>query len=290
MVSKRILLSLSVALALAACSEKQSSAEMAAPAAAPASLPAPPPPPPQGGAAPEAANAVEQPARRYLAVSHQITVATDAQRIEAFYRDVEAKALALGGEVVSSRFSRDQRERPDAELTLRLPPAKTAAFMAALAQGGELLDSRRDSEDKTAEVIDVEARLKNLSEARDRLRAMLDDRTAKLEDVLQVQRALTDTQSQIDSLAGQRKVLAQLTGMERFTIRFQVAQAVFERGAFASLRDAWGETGRMFSGSLAAMLGLVVVLAPWALLFYLLSWPLRRIWRRRDAGRSSGPD
>lgn len=283
MLSKRILLSFVAAAALAACGQS-GSLEPAAKMPSAAAAPSAPPMPPQGGAAREA-GAAEQPARRYLAVSHQIVVATEPGRIEAFYRDVEAKAVALGGEVVSSRFSRDHRERPDAELTLRLPPAKIPAFMATLAQGGELLDSRRDSEDKTAEVIDVEARQKNLSEARDRLRVMLNDRTGKLEDVLQVQRALTDTQSQLDSLAAQRKVLAQLTDMERVTVRFQVTQAVFERGAFAELHDAWSQAGRMFASSLAALLSFVVVTLPWAALFYLLSWPLRRAWRRRREAR-----
>lgn len=280
MLSKRILLSFVAAAALAACGQSGSfepAAKM--PSSAAPSAPPAPPMPPQGGAAREAA--AEQPARRYLAVSHQIVVATEPGRIEAYYREVEARAVALGGEVVSSRFSRDHRERPDAELTLRLPPAQITAFMAALAQGGELLDSRRDSEDKTAEVIDVEARQKNLSEARDRLRVMLNDRTGKLEEVLQVQRALTDTQSQLDSLAAQRKVLAQLTDMERVTVRFQVTQAVFERGTFADLYDAGREAGRMFASSLAALLSFVVVTLPWAALFYLLSWPLRRAWRRR---------
>ncbi|MFC4160345.1 DUF4349 domain-containing protein [Chitinimonas lacunae] len=272
------LLGLLLALtALFGCSDAKlvaSVPDSAAPAAAPA-----------GAAAAQSSRG----SGRYLAVSHHLLVQTTAARIESLYRDIEAQALALGGEVVSSRFSQREGSRPEAELTLRLPPARVAAFHAALAKGGRLIDSRRDSEDKTAEVIDVEARLKNLTEARDRLRSMLATPATKLADVLEVQKALTETQSQLDSLAAQRKVLAQLTELERITVQLQVEPSALERSAFEPLRDAWNETGHLFASSLAALLSFTVITLPWLLLGYLLSWPLRRAWRRRrEARRHAG--
>lgn len=226
----------------------------------------------------------DQPAgRRYLAVSHSIEVETAAERVEPLWRSVQAKCAALGGEVTSAELSRGEVRSPNAQLSLRLPPQQVPALFALLAEGGELVNTRTDSEDKTAEVIDVEARLKNLTDARDRLRQMLADRTGKLSDVLEVQKALTETQSQLDSYAGQRAALAQQTDKVRVELNIHAPRSAIERSALAPLRDAWHSIGFTAAASFAGLLTFVAAALPWLLLVVPAFVLIRRRWRKRRA-------
>lgn len=233
----------------------------------------------------EGGGALAEPQRRFLAVSHSLEVETEADKVEALWRQVQAKCVAVGGEVISAELSRGDLQAPEASLSLRLPPQQVPVLFSLLAQGGELVNTRTDSEDKTAEVIDVEARLKNLTEARDRLRTMLNERTGKLGDVLEVQKALTETQSQLDSWQGQRKALAQQTDKVKVDLRIHAPRSAIERSALTPLRDSWHELGYLLAQSLASMLSFIVVILPWLLLIMPASLLIRRAWRKRRANK-----
>ena len=68
-----------------------------------------------------------------------------------------------------------------------------------------MIQHGRDIEDKTNQVVDTDARIKNLTSLRDRLRSMLDDKTAKFKDIIEVERELANTQSELDGLNSMRK-------------------------------------------------------------------------------------
>ncbi|QDQ26922.1 DUF4349 domain-containing protein [Chitinimonas arctica] len=284
MIARRWLVSLFALAVLAGCSRKDEAGGMAmsaAPAADMAEVQAPPP----AGAAGMAAPAALQ--RRYLAVHHTLEVQAEAERVEALWRQIQARSVEMGGEVVSAELSRGDDRQPTASLSLRLPPAQVPALFALLAQGGELVNTRTDSEDKTAEVIDVEARQKNLVDARDRLRQLLAERTGKLADVLEVQKSLTETQSQLDSMNGQRKALAEQTDKIRLDLTIHTPRSVIERSALAPLKDAWHRLGYVASESLAGLLTLLAALLPWTLLGVPLWLLVRRAWRKRRAARAT---
>ncbi|MEH6462115.1 DUF4349 domain-containing protein [Chitinimonas sp. JJ19] len=274
----KVLMPLLLALALTACGQKSAeTTEDMPPMAAFV-------PPPEIAEAKPSATPSATP-RRYLAISHYLEVETAAEQVEPLWRQLQAKVVSLGGEVVSAELSRGDARQPTATLSLRLPPQHVPSLYALLAQGGELVNTRTDSEDKTAEVVDVDARLKNLTEARDRLRQMLAERPGKLSDVLEVQQALTETQSQLDSFTGQRKALADQTDKVKLELTLRPPRSMIERSALSPLRDAWHSMGYTASDSLAGLLTLVASLLPWLLLLIPMGLFIRRAWRKRRAAK-----
>jgi hypothetical protein len=143
------------------------------------------------------------------------------------------------------------------------------------------------SEDKTAEVIDVEARIKNRVEFRDSLRLMLRDKTTKrdMSDLLEIQRTLADTQAELDSSATQRKVLEQQTTKQHIQIQFTPTRTLSQGGrSYNPMVRALREAGSVLAESVGMLITFLAAVLPWLLLVGLpVVWLVRLVWRRRRA-------
>ncbi|GAA5786843.1 hypothetical protein GCM10007860_22840 [Chitiniphilus shinanonensis] len=275
----RVLLPLLLAAALVACGKKEEApvaygGNAVVSAAAEATDAA--------GAAPQAAP------KRHIAVRHALTVETAPDRLDAAWQAAQARCVEPTCELLSANLQRDSDYSPGvAQLSLRIAPGAVTGYLAALGQQGRVVSQSTEREDKTDEVIDTEARLKNLAQLRDNLRQMLDSHNAKLEELLAVQKELAATQAQLDAAAGQRLALANQTEKVRIDVELRAARSVAERSVLMPLADAWHDIGHNFMQSVAALLTFAAVALPWLLVLWLpLRWVLkrRRLRRQRRAG------
>jgi hypothetical protein len=156
------------------------------------------------------------------------------------------------------------------ELSLRVAPEDLPRLFSAL--GGSVKQHTTQSEDKIGTVIDVEAKLKNLTGFRDSLRAML-PRASAVKDAVEIQRELTDVQSELDALATRRKVLANETEKVAVEIAFRPREAA---GALSPLAAT-------FMDSLAALITTLVAAVPWLIVVAPAAWFGLRVLRRRRA-------
>jgi len=69
-----------------------------------------------------------------------------------------------------------------------------------------------------------------LTELRDRLRLMLNDKSAKFKDIIEVERELANIQSELDSMKSMRKILSQETDLMAVDIDFTARQGSSEQG------------------------------------------------------------
>jgi hypothetical protein len=161
-----------------------------------------------------------------------------------------------------------------------VPPRSVEIFLSGLAKNSEVLQHHRDSEDKTDAVIDAEARIKNLTEFRDSLRVMLTDKSAKFKDLIEVQRELVNTQSELDTIQGVRKVLAQETELVAVTIDFTAKQGVTEQGFFSPVAHAIKDAGRVMMESLATVITFFVTILPWLLVGIPALILSRKLWTK----------
>ncbi len=143
------------------------------------------------------------------------------------------------------------------------------------------------ADDKTDEVIDTDARLKNMVAFRDRLRGLLATPGARLKEVIEVERELVRVQSELDSLTSRRKALSQQTDMVHVNLNFQATASVLETGIWVPVREAVLGAGRVFADSLAKIIALAVFLLPWVLVALLLFVVVQAIRRRRRANHSN---
>ncbi len=221
------------------------------------------------------------PERKYIALPHHLQIETPAKKMQAAFDAAVRHCEALNCQLLSAYFNKETPySPPSASLSARIPPRNVEIFLTGLAKSGEILQHGRDSEDKTNQVVDTDARIKNLTELRDRLRLMLTDKTAKFKDIIEVERELANTQSQLDSMMSMRKILSQETDLVAVNIDFTAAQGITEQGFFAPVARALKDAGRVMMESLAAVITFVMSAIPWLLIGIPVIWLVRRYWTK----------
>ena len=223
-------------------------------------------------------------ARKYIALRHHLQIETPAEKLQAAFDAAVAHCEALSCQMLSANYNKETPYNPpSASLSVRVPPRNVAIFLDGLAKNGEVMQHGRDSEDKTNQVLDAEARIKNLTELRDRLRAMLTDKSAKFKDLIEVETQLANTQSEIDSFTSMRKALSLETDLVAVNIDFTAAQGITEQGFFAPVARALKDAGSVMMESFGTVITFVFSAIPWLLIGVPLLLLVRKFWRKLKA-------
>ncbi len=221
-------------------------------------------------------------AKKYIALRHQLQIETSPKQMQAAFDGAINHCAALNCQMLSANFVKgSQYNPPSASLSFRVPPRNVEIFLTGLAKNGEIIQHGRDSEDKTSQVVDADARIKNLTELRDRLRVMLTDKSAKFKDLIEIETQLANTQSELDSIVSIRKALSQETDLVAVNIDFIATRGVSEQGFFAPVARAFKNAGGALVDSVAVMITFLVSVLPWIIFGILLFWLVRRFWRKK---------
>lgn len=218
---------------------------------------------------------------RYIALSQQISLRIPGPSLQSAWETLQQQALQMNGEIVNAALDSSHTDAPSASLSVRIPPENLNAYLALLKKSGTITSQHIGSEDKTREVIDIDARMKNLAEARDQLRLMLAERKGKLSEILEVQKALTETQSELDSLTGQRKALEALTSRVSLNIQLNSAVSLSNNDdwtAWDAILSDWQSIGYGVTAIALTLVGMLPLLIPAGIIVWLI-W--RRITRTR---------
>lgn len=245
----------------------------------------------EAAAPPSAATASDQAQdaplqQRFLAVRQALNVEVPPEQLADAWGKVRELCGTLQCELLSSSLLRETPQQPgNAMLEMRVAPADVDKLLGGLAGVAKVVSQNTTSEDKTAEVIDVEARIRNRIEFRDSLRLMLRDTVTKrtMADLLAIQRTLSDTQAELDAIATQRKVLEQQTSKQHIQVQFTPARTLVQGGrSYNPMMRALREAGSVLAESVGVLITFLAAVLPWLLLVGLpLAWLVRLLWRRR---------
>jgi hypothetical protein len=228
------------------------------------------------------------PAERFLAVEHKLEVASSDEKLQAAWDAVIRFCGTLACEVTASRITaRSGQSSASGSIALRVAPQDFPKLLAQVEKQGNIVQHSTLSEDKTTQVVDSEARLKNLAAYRDSLRAMLSRPGLNIKDSIEIEEKLTDVQSDLDGETRKRKILANETEKVAVEIEFRVKDAGSRRNRFAPLWAAMGQAGETMAESLGSVVTFVVFMIPWTLLLVLVAWLLRLLWRKRRARKAA---
>lgn len=151
-----------------------------------------------------------------------------------------------------------------------------------LAQLATIAEHTTQREDKTEAVIDTDAQLKNLASFRDNLRAMLARPGAKVSDLVEIQKQLSETQASLDAAAQQRKALANETEKVSVEIVYRIANPpTHNTTGFAQIARAFSQSGVILADSIANVIETIVFLIPWLIIAIPITWLLAKLWRKR---------
>ena len=93
------------------------------------------------------------------------------------------------------------------QASLRIPAPELAAALAELKALGRVESETQSGDEVTQQHTDLAARIQNSRETEQRLRAILEQRTGKIEDVLQVEEEIARVRGEIESMEAEQQAL-----------------------------------------------------------------------------------
>jgi Domain of unknown function (DUF4349) len=233
-------------------------------------------------------------APRFVAVRHKLEIIEPRSGLPKSIEAVVAFCGTIQCEVLSSSITNETAIlSPSGNIAARVAPQDLNRFLDFAGKQGKIAQHSTESEDKTAAVVDVEAKLKNQTDFRDSLRKMLTKPGVSVADLLQIQEKLAEAQAELDSEGTQRKILANETEKVYVEIAFRAEQRTVSRGAFASVGEALRDSGSVLGDSLAALITAVAAIIPWLIVIVPGLWFLikavRRFRERRRFAKATTP-
>lgn len=227
------------------------------------------------------------PAAVKLAYSHQLDLEMPPAMVGPRFeraRDACLNNPAFGCLLLSADL-RSGNGYPRASLTVRLPHGQVEAFEQSVlaplpgeTAGDTSVQSRSTSaEDLTQALLDVDHRLSELTQYRDRLMELAKRSDAKVEDLIKVESELAATQSQIEAMVAQQKHLNEQVATEKLTIDLTARQSI--GSAENPIVRVWYDSTRILSENIAGALRAIIATLPWLVPLVLLIQILRLLWR-----------
>jgi hypothetical protein len=222
-------------------------------------------------------------AGRFIAVTHRFAVEVPEAGLAKAWASVIKSCDSLECEVLASSItSKTASSPPKGTLSLRITPKNLDRFMDYLNKSAAVIEHTTESADKTTEVVDTDAKLKNKTEFRDRLRGMLAKSPAGVKELIEVERELANVQAEIDSLSTTQKSLQNETRKVAVQITFISKPSLTRTGALAPIANAWDESGYVLAESLGSLITFIVAMIPWLVLIIPAIWIIIRLLRRRS--------
>lgn len=228
--------------------------------------------------------------RRYIAMRHRLTVEAAEDDLQTVWESTRALCGKLDCEMTESSLQKKTGDTSSsASIAMRVAPRDVDKLFEHVGKAGVIVQHTSESEDKTAAVIDTEAALNNQTGYRDSLRMMLAKPAATFKDVLEVQRELVRVQSELDALAGKRKLLQAETEKVAVQLSFRAKQSFVSRSMFTPIGSALRQSGMTLAESIAALITISAASVPWVALIAFLVWLGKKL-RFRLRRRKTGPD
>jgi uncharacterized protein DUF4349 len=209
--------------------------------------------------------------------------------VQATIRVVDSLARARGGIVADTRVSLDAQDRRQALLVIHVPSDRFVETVAVLKPLGDVREEVVNTQDVTRDYADLETRLAVKEQTVTRLRALLDNRTAKLSDVLEVERELSRAITELEQMKGERRYYDQQIALSTLTLTLvdrAGSRAVQFTGPIA---QAFHQALEVLGRSIAGLIYLVTFLLPWVALAALGWWLVMRQRARPRGSRTESP-
>ena len=204
-------------------------------------------------------------------------------------RDRCQNDAALKCKVMSASFSlqgNPSAPLPVAYLSVALPHDGIAPYEASLLvplEGEDAADvlvrSRAmNAQNVTQQVADIDRRLAQLVDYRERLGVLAKRRNASTDDLIKIESELSKTQTELEQIQSQKQQLAERIAKENMNISFEAQSTVGD--AFQPVRSVWQSALRILGESTGAAIGFIIRLIPWLPLIALALYLIPLAWRR----------
>jgi hypothetical protein len=235
------------------------------------------------------------PDRSTLAANSQAPIIARTASLTSLVKDFAVARASLdsvlaryGGYTANLTIDTPENGQRHFNASLRIPVGRLNPAMADLKMLGRTLNESQSGEEVTQQHADLIARLQNSRETEQRLRSIIQQRTGKIDDVLQVEEEIARVRGEIESMESEQRTLehrvdfasVDLQLVEDYKEQFNTSPT----SASSRLHNALVEGMRNASGTL---LGLALILEEfgpaiviWSVIFGLPAYLISRRYRK----------
>ena len=215
------------------------------------------------------------------------TAMVQVDSLEQGIARLRALAQRLGGIVGNTSVTSGAEETRQATVELRIPSANFDRAVSGLSPIGKVEQVNVTAEDVGEEYTDVSARVANARRLEARLLDLLERRTGRLEEILNLEREIARVREEIERYEGRLRYLRTRASVSVLTVTLHEPQTVLGRPGRHPIRDAFRSAWRNFVEMIAGLIAASGILVPLGLLLYGL-WRAVRWARRRERARDAG--
>ena len=225
----------------------------------------------------------DEPARPMIIRTAALTIVT--KEFENTRAAMEQVVRKHGGYIAQLSTSGRPGSAQSLSATVRIPADKLDAALAELKSLGRIEGETVTGEEVTQQYVDLVARLANARHTEQRLVQVLQQRTGKVSEVLEVEQEIARVREEIERMDAQRKNLEKqvqfATVNLRITEEYKAQVGVPEASVGTQVWNAAVEGYRTLTETLLGLILFLLrqgpVLLFWLALFW---WPARFVWRR----------
>jgi len=218
-------------------------------------------------------------------IAREANLAITVERFDDARGRMEQMVKARGGFVSELAMNRSAEEAKSLTATLKVPAAELDALYRDLRTLGHVDTESQRGEDVTRQSVDTDARLANLRETEKRLTAILQQRTGKLSDVLEVEEQIARVRGEIETTEAEQKALANRVALASvrvtMTERYRKPAGTDHAAISTRLRNAAVDGWQTLVDLVEGCAVLLLTCGPVLLVIGAITiWPGRLLWRK----------
>jgi hypothetical protein len=215
---------------------------------------------------------------RQLAYEHFVDIDAAPDQVAAIHDAGVAacRAAAAGCTLLESRL--DSEPEASASLKFRARPDVVPTLLAALGRQAGIAGHSTRVEDLSGPIADTARQLAMLEDYRNRLEVLRARAGNDVDALIKVNRELADVQSRFEAEDGKRAVLARRVDNEILNVSIRSDR---HRPFWAPIRRSLAGFGSNLSQGISIAIAGVAYLLPWLVMIAIVTWVVRRLWRRR---------
>lgn len=214
------------------------------------------------------------------------TMNLETEKYDESINQISDYVKKAGGFISNSSSQVNASGKKQGAITIRITSDKYDAMVKDMSNFGKVLNSQINGSDVTSEYIDLQARMNTQSELEKRLLTLLNDKTAKLIDVVSVEEKLASVRESIEKIQGRMKFLKNQTDFSTLTVSVYEPSLMTTSsggGFFYEIGRGFSKGLKGFTEILSGMITFFIALMPVVILLIILAYIAILIYKKTKA-------